>query len=394
MDEQKLKEIIRNGESSSVEFKEILTKDLPIEKEIVSFLNLKGGKILIGVSDNKNITGVKENDLKKIEETIMNKCRDVIKPEIIPFYEKVFVDGKTVVVLEVNGIDKPYYLFKNNKKTYYIRVGTTVREATREELRRLFQASGSIHYDENLVYNSSLEDIATDKVTEYFENFRGMAFENLPEEEKENILINSKILTNGEDKILCTVAGILLFGKEPAKFLSQSGIMFAHFKGREISGELIDRKELNKTIAENIRNICEIIKLNLKHSSKIEGLERVEKEEIPERVIREAIANACIHRDYTIYGAKIRVFMFEDRLEIRSPGIPPNTVTVDNMKTGISVYRNPVIVKFINDYHLAEGMGRGIPMIIREMKKISGKEPKIEILENETNLIIYFQQRK
>ncbi|PIZ32183.1 MAG: histidine kinase, partial [Candidatus Altarchaeum sp. CG_4_10_14_0_8_um_filter_32_851] len=309
----------------------------------------------------------------------MNKCRDVIKPEIIPFYEKVFVDGKTVVVLEVNGIDKPYYLFKNNKKTYYIRVGTTVREATREELRRLFQASGSIHYDENLVYNSSLEDIATDKVTEYFENFRGMAFENLPEEEKENILINSKILTNGEDKILCTVAGILLFGKEPAKFLSQSGIMFAHFKGREISGELIDRKELNKTIAENIRNICEIIKLNLKHSSKIEGLERVEKEEIPERVIREAIANACIHRDYTIYGAKIRVFMFEDRLEIRSPGIPPNTVTVDNMKTGISVYRNPVIVKFINDYHLAEGMGRGIPMIIREMKKISGKEPKIEI---------------
>lgn len=392
MDEQKLKEIIRNGESSSVEFKEILTEDLPME--IVSFLNLKGGKILIGVSDNKNITGVKENDLKKIEETIMNKCRDVIKPEIIPFYEKVFVDGKTVVVLEVNGIDKPYYLFKNNKKTYYIRVGTTVREATREELRRLFQASGSIHYDENLVYNSSLEDIATDKVTEYFENFRRMAFENLPEEEKENILINSKILTNGEDKILCTVAGILLFGKEPTKFLSQSGIMFAHFKGREISGELIDRKELNKTIAENIRNICEIIKLNLKHSSKIEGLERVEKEEIPERVIREAIANACIHRDYTIYGAKIRVFMFEDRLEIRSPGIPPNTVTVDNMKTGISVYRNPVIVKFINDYHLAEGMGRGIPMIIREMKKISGKEPKIEILENETNLIIYFQQRK
>ncbi|MDI6730032.1 MAG: ATP-binding protein [Candidatus Altarchaeum sp.] len=219
-------------------------------------------------------------------------------------------------------------------------------------------------------------------------------FENVSEEEKINILINSKILTNRNDKILCTVSGILLFGKEPTKFLSQNGIIYAYFEGNEISGSLIDRKELNVTIAENIKNICEIIKLNLQRSSKIEGLERIEKEEIPERVIREAIANACIHRDYTIYWARIRIFMFDDRLEIRSPGVPPNNVNVESMKTGISVYRNPIIVRFINDYHLAEGMGRGIPMIIKETNKISGKKPKIEILENETNLIIYFPKRK
>ncbi len=394
MDAEKLKEIIRNGESSTVEFKEMLTDKLTLEKEIVAFLNLRGGKILIGVSDDKVIVGVDEKELKNIEERIMNKCRSVVKPEIIPIYETVFVNGRYVIVLEVRGIDKPYYVFKDDRKTYYIRVGTTEREATREELGRLFQASGMIHYEENPVYNSSLKDIAIDKVTEYFEKFRGVEFENLPEEEKLNILINSKILTKGDDKILCTVAGILLFGKEPTKFLSQSEIIFAYFKGKEISGELIDRKELNRTIVENIRNICEIIKLNGQHSSKIEGLERVEKEEIPERVIREAIANACIHRDYMIYGARIRVFMFDDRLEIRSPGVPPNTVTVESMKIGISVYRNPVIVKFINDYHLAEGMGRGIPMIIKEVNKISGKEPKIEILENETNLIIYFPERK
>lgn len=390
MDAEKLKEIIRNGESSTVEFKKTFTDRSPLEKEIVSFLNLRGGKILIGVSDNKEIVGVDEKDLKDIEEKIMNICRSVVKPEIIPIYETVFVDGKYVIVLEVKGIDKPYYVFKDNRKTYYIRVGTTEREATREELRRLFQASGTIHYDENPVYNSSLKDISMDKVTEYFENFRGIEFENLSEEEKLNILINSKILTKIDDKILCTVAGILLFGKEPTNFLSQAGIMFAYFKGKEISGELIDRKELNGGMVENIKDVCRIIKLNLLHSSKIEGLKRIEKEIIPERVMREVIVNACIHRDYTIHGAKIRVFMFEDRLEVKSPGIPPNTVTVDSMKTGISVYRNPIIVKFINDYHLAEGMGRGIPMIIREMRKISGKEPTIEIKDSETNVIIYF----
>ncbi len=394
MDAEKLKEIIRNGESSTLEFKETLTDKLPIEKEIVAFLNLRGGKILIGVSDNKVIVGVDEKELKNIEEKIMNKCRSVVKPEIIPIYETIFVDGKYVIVLEVRGINKPYYVFKDNRKTYYIRVGTTEREATREELGRLFQALGMIYYEENPVYNSSIKDLSMDKITEYFEKLRGVMFENLPEEEKINILINSKILTNRDDKILCTVSGILLFGKEPTKLLSQSGIIYEYFEGNEISGHLIDRKELNGTIVENIINICKIIKLNLQRSSKIEGLERVEKEEIPERVIRETIANACIHRDYTIYGAKIRAFMFDDRLEIRSPGVPPNTVNVESMKTGISVYRNPIIVRFINDYHLAEGMGRGIPMIIKEMNKISGKEPKIEVLENETNLIIYFPKRK
>jgi len=240
MDIEKVKEIIRNGESSYVEFKENFTENLEIEKEIVGFLNLKGGKILIGVSDDGKIIGIDEKDLKNVEERIMNICRTVVKPEIIPIYEKVLIDGKFIVILEVNGIDKPYCVFKKDRKTYYIRVGTTVREATREELRRLFQASGSIHYEENPVYNSSIEDLAMDKITEYFEKFRGIEFKDRSEEEKVNILINSKILTRYEDRIVCTVAGMLLFGKEPSKFLSQNGIKFVHFKGIEISGELID----------------------------------------------------------------------------------------------------------------------------------------------------------
>ncbi|MDI6730033.1 MAG: ATP-binding protein [Candidatus Altarchaeum sp.] len=148
-----------------MEFKETLTDKLPIEKEIVAFLNLMGGKILIGVSDNKMIVGVDEKELKNIEEKIMNKCKSVVKPEIIPIYETVFVDGKYVIVLEVRRIDKPYYVFKDDRKTYYIRVGTTEREATMEELGRLFQASWMIYYEENPVYDSSIKDLPRDKIT-------------------------------------------------------------------------------------------------------------------------------------------------------------------------------------------------------------------------------------
>ena len=393
MNIEKIKEIIRNGENSYVEFKESLSKDIELEKEIVALLNLRGGKILIGVSDDGRVKGVEEKELKNIEQSIMNICRDVIKPEIIPIYEKVLIDGKFIVILEVNGIDKPYYVYRNNRKTYYIRVGTTVREATRDELRRLFQASGMIHYDENPVYNSSIEDLSADKITEYFEKFREIEFRDRSEEEKINILLNSKILTQCEDRIVCTVAGVLLFGNQPSKFLSQSGIMFAHFKGTEISGELIDRKEINKTIIESIKEACEIIRLNILKSSKIEGIERIEKEIIPERVMREAIVNACIHRDYTIYGANIRIFMFDDRLEIRSPGTLPNTINIENMKIGVSVRRNPIIAQFVSDYRLAERTGRGVPMIIKEMRKITGREPKIEIVGEEVILTIYFPEK-
>ncbi|PKP61040.1 MAG: histidine kinase [Candidatus Altiarchaeales archaeon HGW-Altiarchaeales-1] len=393
MDAEKLKEIIRNGESSTVEFKETLTYKLPLEKEIVAFLNLRGGKILIGVSDDKDIVGIDEKELKDIEEKIMNKCRSVVKPEIIPIYETVFVDGKYVVVLEVRGIDKPYYVFKDDRKTYYIRVGTTEREATREELKRLFQASGMIHYEENPVFGSKPEDLDIKEIEKYFIEKRNIDTSKMNKYERTNILINAGILCNVEGEILCSVAGILLFGKEPAKFLPQSGMMFAHFDGNEISGKLTDRKELKGTLVKNIEEMVNIINLNLPEQSEIQGLKRVEKVLYPCDVIREAIVNACAHRDYTIFGSKIMVFLFNDRLEIKSPGKLPNSITIENIKIGRSVRRNHLIAQFLNDYRYMEKLGLGIRMIIREMKDLSGIEPDIKE-EGEEFIIILYKKRE
>lgn len=389
MDKSKLREIVQNGESSSIEFKAEISDTEKLAKEIVSLLNLKGGTVLIGVSDEGEIVGIQ--DEKTLKETVMNTCRDSVNPSIIPFYEKIVLDDKTVIVLTIPpGIDKPYCVLKHNRKTYYIRVGTTVREATRDELKRLYQASQQIHYDEAPVYNSSLDALDEKRLNEYFSTCRFINLSRMSLEEKTNILVNARLLVRiEEDKVVCSAGGILLFAEEPEKFLYQSGIQFVHYKGTDSSDELINRKVFNKTLPENIQDVTDALKMSLPAASKIEGIRREDEVIFPDEVIREAITNACIHRDYTILGAKIRVFLFDDKLVVRSPGLPPNTVTVENMKIGYAVHRNHLLIKFIHDYHFAEGLGLGIPFILRTMKKISGKEPEISIEGEETVITLF-----
>lgn len=386
MDQNKLLEIIKNGESSGVEFKEFLTDTDNLAQEIVAFLNMKGGLVLIGVADDGSITGAVDD----IEETIMNVCRSKVQPSIIPFYEKNVFDGKTIVILTIpQGIDKPYCFFKSDRKTYYIRVGTTKREATREELRRLYQESALIHYDTLPVHNSLPADLNAGQIEEYFTVYRQMNFVHFSEEEKTRLLINAGLLVNTDKNMVCSVGALLLFGKEPDKFLYQSGITFAHYKSADVSDELVDRKAFNKTLVENIQNVCDAVKFNTIASSKITGIKREDEIVFPEKAVREAVVNACVHRDYTIFGAKIRVLLFNDRLVVRSPGLPPNTLTIENMKIGYPVHRNPLLVKFISDYPFFEGLGRGVPMIIKVMKEASGKEPDIRKEGEEIVVTLY-----
>lgn len=387
MERAKLEEIIRNGENSGVEFKAQFDKPEDLAKEVVAFLNLKGGMLLLGVSDDGKIIGLETEGL---EERIMNICRDLVNPSVIPFYEEILFDGKTIVILTISqGIDKPYCVFKNNRRTYYIRVGTTVREASREELRRLYQASKQIEYDVLPVVNSTIDDLIIERIEEYFSERRLFDISKLKTEDKLNKLVNSGILCEIERKIVCSVGGILLFGKEPEKFLSQSGIVFAHFAGSDITSELRDRKNLSKTIPENIQDLLQLIKINVPIQSKVKELKREEEIIYPPKVVREAVVNACVHRDYTILGGKIMVFLFDDKLVIKSPGRLPNGVTIEKMKVGVAIHRNPTLVKFMDDYNYMDKLGGGVPMIIREMKKVSGREPEIKEEGEEVILTLY-----
>jgi ATP-dependent DNA helicase RecG len=307
----------------------------------------------------------------------MNVCRTLVNPGVIPYYEEVQIDsGTRVAVVYIDmGYSKPYYMERGGeKRTYYIRVGSTSREATREELSRLFQSSGFYHYDVAPVANTSIEDLDMAELEKYFSTYHGLKLGNLTDSEVKNILINSDIMQTTEYGDVLSVGGLLLFGKRPQKFLPNSDITFAYFQGNNLSDELLDRKVIEGSLPKLIDDTVKTIQRNLKAASKIKGLKRIEKV-LPKEVFREAVTNAVAHRNYSI-GADIRVYMFADRIEVRSPGALPNTVTIDKIKIGSYSYpRNPLIVQHLRDLRYIDRLGRGVHMIFRRIAEIGLPEP-------------------
>jgi ATP-dependent DNA helicase RecG len=379
-----IREIISNGENSYIEFKEEGIKAKDLAEEIVAFANSEGGMILIGVDDDGNIVGVSDT---LIEERIMNVCRNNCIPNIIPDFERIDIDGKTISSITISkGLNKPYYTTDHK---YYIRVGTTKRIASREELLRLFEANGALHFDISPVQDTSVMDLNLDIIRDYFLKYNAFDLHEESKDATQRILINADIMTETSNKILCTVGGLLVFGKNPERRLPQNGVSFAHFKGSEITDELIDKKVITGRIQDIAEQIMVIFKNNMKAPSFINGLKREEKEEYAILVLREAIVNTLVHRNYSINGSKIRIFMFDNRVEFHSPGRLPNTVTIEKMKIGISYARNPFLVKYMENLRYIDQLGRGIPMIIKAMKDAGAKEPLLQELGEEFILTLY-----
>ena len=228
-----------------------------------------------------------------------------------------------------------------------------------------------------------------DIIRDYFLKYN--AFD-LYEEDKlalERLLINADILKETESGAVCSVGGLLVFGKNPESELPQNGLSFAHFKGNEITDELIDKKIITGRIQDIAEQTKVVIKNNIATPSVVNGLKREEKESYPTLVLREAIVNCLVHRNYSISGSKIRVFMFEDRIEFHSPGRLPNTVTIEKMKVGVSYARNPFLVKYMENMRYIDQLGRGIPMIMKSMTNLGAKEPSLREEGEEFILTIY-----
>lgn len=381
---EEVKNIIQNGENSYIEFKEEEIKAKDLAEEIVAFSNSEGGIIFIGVDDEGNIKGIK-ND--KIEETVMNICRNNCIPNVVPSYESIEVDGKTIAIITIpKGLNKPYY---TSDHKYYIRVGTTKRIASKEELLRLFETSGSLHFDISPVEGTSINDLNIDIIRDYFMKYNTFDLFEESKEVVERILLNADILKEYNGKKFCTVGGLLVFGKNPEKYLPQNGVSFAHFNGNEITDELIDKKIITGRIQDVAEQLMVVIKNNMLTPSVINGLKREEREEYPMIVMREAIVNSLVHRNYSISGSKIRVLMYNDRIEFRSPGRLPNTVTIEKMKIGVSYARNPFLVKYMENMRYIDQLGRGIPMILKKMNELGAREPLLMEQGEEFILIIY-----
>ena len=220
----KVKALIEQGENQFIEFKEQKIHPDSIAKEMAAFANTQGGTILIGVSDQAGICGV--DDSKNWEEWVANISRHNIVPAIQADCLIVEIEGKKIVVIDIpKGGDKPY---QTNKNLYHIRIGSTSRVASQAELMRMFQHAGMFHYDLTGVENSSLKHLNMTAVSSYFQRYE---IDIDDEKDVTSLLINTDVLT---DKKNVTVAGLLLFGTYPQKFLKNSSISYAHFARNRI----------------------------------------------------------------------------------------------------------------------------------------------------------------
>ncbi len=375
-------ELLRQGENSMVEFK--TTEVIPevVAKEMVAFANASGGNILIGVADNGTVTGL---DLSKnYEEWCMNIARNNVIPSLNITFSTVTINDKTIALIEIpKGNDKPY---QTNDYKYLIRIGSTNRVASSSELMQLFQEAGVFHYDKVGIEKTDILDLNPSKVDEYFRRHE-IDFSKEPNDFKINLLTNTEILTaNGN----VTVAGLLYFGINPSRFLYQSGIMFAHFKGNILTDELIDRQSIEGDMEYIINTCLAVIKNNFRIPSVVEGMLRMENNILySDKVYRELITNACAHRNYSIIASQIRVFMFDNRIEFMSPGNLPNSVTLEKLYAGVSYARNPVLVKFLANTRYIDSLGQGIPYVLNSAKKL-GKKVTFEEIGEEFKVTLYY----
>lgn len=374
LDPKDIEQLIESGESSKVEFKEDSVHNLRIAMELAAFVNFKGGVILLGVSDEGKIRGLTRKDN---EERVMNICSSLIEPRIIPEYETVTINGKKIALITVDtGKEKPYAVSKKGHWHYYIRIGSTVRESNQRELMRMFQDSALLHF-EVLPTSAGFADLDRSLVIEHFRDYRNINLEMFAEEEFKRALINSSIMDE-QDRL--TVVGCLLFSRRPERFYAGAGVSFAVIDGNDAADPLVEVKPLNGPVFDCLEKLFSLIRAY--NSSKIIGIgehgSRMEVHEYPFKVIREIIINAFIHRDYAIEGNQIRCFWYRDFLEVRSPGLIPNFLTVEKMKMGVNYYRNPVFMSYFYDRGLIERLGRGIRMVFAEMQRHNKTIPQIE----------------
>lgn len=356
---EQIDDLIRQGENGAVEFKSQTVHADSVTKELVALSNAQGGVLLIGIEDDGVVSGV--SDIVLLEEKIANIARmNVVPPLSVGIHAVDYHECQLLVVDVPKGKERPY---QTNKNQFLLRVGSTNRAVTQGELMRLFQQSGVFHFDATAVAGTALKDLNLAKLDQYFAQYN---FDFSHEEDKERVLANIDVMS---DEGEVTVAGLLMFGINPQKWLHFAEISYAHFSGREIGSELIDKQVISGTADFQIDSGMAVVRNNLTVSSTIESAQRVEKRLYPEAVFRELLVNAVVHRNYAIAGSRIRIQQFEDRIEFISPGRLPNTVTIEKLSMGVSYAVNPVLLKFMENQRYIDKLGRGLPMVYQAAKQ-------------------------
>ena len=395
-----LLEIIANGENSGVEFKRDDIRPEQLAKEIVALANVQGGRILLGVKDDGQITGLQRPET---QEWILNVFRDKVHPQIIPFYEEIVIEENLrvgVITLSM-GVSKPYVVRHNNREEIYIRMGDRSELASREQQLRLFESGGMLHVEILPVAGTSLRNIDTDRLDYYLRSIiKDPEIPVTDAEWIERLLGLGLMAEDGLGNVVCSVAGLLCFGISPRRFLRQAGLRVMAFAGKDkeyqalldvvLDAPLVGRWQVTESGKKQLVDEGLIEKF----SSAIEPFITLESSEIDEHMrrektwfypweaIRETVINALAHRDWT-RSVDIEITNYSDRLEVISPGKLQNSMTIDKMVAGQRSPRNTLIMEILRDYGYVDSRGMGVrTKVIPLMRTLNHVDPIFEATDD------------
>jgi predicted HTH transcriptional regulator len=407
-------EKIRNGEDGLLELKEVRfagggsrvsspARDA-IAMELAAFANSHGGVCVFGVEDTtREIQSMTPAQLDGIESFIREICFDAIKPPLAVRIEKVSLprtDGNMGAVVRV---DIPRSLFVHEANGgYHHRIGSSKRPMAPDYLARLFQQrsqSRIIRFDEQAVPGAELSDL-DESLWERFRTPR------TKDEDRDFLTKLAMVRVDEDGKLRPTVCGVLMASKDPCKWLPNAYIQAVAYSGTsavplvESSTYQLDAKDIKGPLDQQVVEACRFVVRNMS----VAATKQAGRQDHPEydiTAVFEALVNAVAHRDYAIHGSKIRLRLFQDRLELYSPGAIPNTMTVGSMPYRQAA-RNEALTSLLAKCPVPEGIewlktdrtsmmdrrGEGVSIILERSERLSGRKSVYSLMDDAELLLV------
>ncbi len=387
------REEILAGESRNIEFKVSRPgKSIKYIKSVVAFANGKGGSIVFGIDDKtRDIVGIPEESIFGEMDAITNAISDSCEPIIVPDIYPQTIDGKTIIIVEISaGKQKPYYIKQEGiTDGVYMRVSGTTRKADRAMTQEMYYESEGRSYDMVIrrdlnISEQDIEKLCTDMKKVALSNCKNSVQREKTKDVTKNVLLNWGILAEDENgDIHPTNAYVFLTGQD--SFLSK--IQCGMFKGTT-RAVFVDKRDYEGPLWVQAEEAFQFVLRNIRLGARIEGLYRQDVYELPPDSIRELIVNAVMNCSF-LQPSHIQVAVYDDRLEITSPGGLLPGVTIERMKEGYSQIRNRALAHAFSYMNLIEGWGTGIPRLFREMKEYGLAEPEFIDMEIALRINLY-----
>lgn len=403
-----LLEKIRLGEDTFLELKEVRFAGQRVSAphrdaladELSALANGRGGVCVLGVDDAREVLGVPLDRLDLVENFVRQLCLDSIQPPLAPVIERLTLPTSTGEQLPVLKVDVSGSLFVHRSPGGYLhRVGSAKREMSPDYLARLFQQRSQariIRFDEQPVPLARLNDLQE----ALWQRFAAPRVQDL-----RDVLLDKLAMArrDADGEIRPTVAGVLMASADPRTWLPNAYIQAVSYRGAKVRPDgdaayQLDAQDITGPLDAQVMAACHFVKKNMQvFASKDQG--RHDRPQFDMTVVFEALVNAVAHRDYSIHGAKIRLRLFADRLELYSPGAIPNTMTVDSLPYR-QASRNEAITSLLAKCPVPEAdqaetgrsammdkRGEGVQLIISRTEQLSGRKPVFRLIDDSELLL-------